>query len=114
MRELAKVYASMLRANGRPFNFLLTVNNNRAQGRQHCVWGDREHPRTVVTPRHGEVSALQDVDVDLGERTFCSACWQWLPFEQVVCPSCGSSDAVVQRPRRISGWLGVQCYFVID
>ena len=109
-RELAKVYASMLRVNGRPLNFRLTVNNNLVQGRQQCVWGDGEKPRTVVTPRHGEVSALQNVDVDLGERAFCSACWQWLPFEKVVCPSCGSSDAVVQRPRRISGWLGVQRY----
>ena len=109
-RELAKVYSSMLQANGTPLNFRLTVNNNRVRGREHCVWGDGELQRIVVTPRHGAVSALQDVDVDLGERTFCSACWQWLPFEQLTCPSCGSSDAVVQRPRRISGWLGVQRY----
>ena len=110
IRELAKVYSSMLQTNGRPLNFRLTVNNNQVRGRQHCVWGDGEHPRIVVTPRHGEVSALQNVDIDLGERAFCSACWQWLPFEQLACPSCGSSDPVVQRPRRISGWLGVQRY----
>ena len=107
-RELAKVYSSMLRMNGTPLSFRLMVNNNQVRGRQHCVWGDSDTPRLVDTPRHGQVNARQVVDVELGERDYCSACWQWLSSGQHVCPSCGSADPVVPRPRRIHGWLGIQ------
>ena len=109
-RELAKVYSSMLKPNGTPLSFSLAVNTNPVQGRQHCVWGDDDPPRTVSTPRHGEVNVLQTVSVDLGERNFCSACWQWLPADEDRCGTCGPAEAVLPRPRRIHGWLGVQRY----
>ena len=110
VRELARVYSCMLRRNGVPLSFALQVNSGQIKGRQHCVWGDGEHSRIVSTPRHGEVDARQVVDVNLGNRLFCSACWQWLPIDGEVCPSCGSLDQVAIRRRRIHGWLGVQRY----
>ena len=109
-RELAKVYSSMLRPHGTPLTFQLTINNNQVQGRQHCIWGDGETPRTVDTPRHGKVNAFQVLDVDLEPRSYCSKCLQWLAFEQQLCPTCESSNAVVKRRRRVAGWLGVQRY----
>ena len=113
-RELAKVYSSMLKINGTPLSFKLMVNSDCVQGRQHCFWGDGEYPRVVSTRRHGDVDALQLVDVELGERKYCSACWQWLLSEQSICPSCDSGDQVVARRRRVHGWIGIQRYLSVN
>ena len=110
VRELSKVYSSMLRENGTPISFQLTVNSVQVQGRQHCVWGDESGIRQVQTPRHGTVNAIQDVDFNLGERPFCLSCLQWLSAELESCPACGESGEVVQRGRRVRGWLGLQRY----
>lgn len=110
VRELGRAYSCMLRSNGVPLSFALQVNTTQVRGRQHCVWGDGDPLRIVSTPRHGEVDAFQAVNVDLGDRLFCSACWQWLQADVRVCPSCDSPDQVVSRLRRIHGWLGIQRY----
>jgi len=110
VRDLARVYSSMLRQAGAPLSFTLKVNGAEVRGRQHCVWGGPGSPERVVATRYGEVSAYQTVNTTLPPRDFCTSCWQWLPPNEDTCPACGSTENVVSRQRRVHGWLGIQRY----
>ena len=103
-RELSKTYSAMLRENGVPISFELFVNRNPVQPRYPCIWNE---DRSVEHPRFGTVNALATIDKTLGDRPFCLACWQWLAAGQDMC-SCGQEGGIVQRHRRVHGWLGVQ------
>ena len=105
-RELSKTYSAMLRENGVPVSFALSVNGNQVRGRLPCTWSEE---RVVQSQRLGTVNAIQTIDRDLSDRPFCLACWQWLPAGQTEC-SCGRRGQVIQRERRVYGWLGVQRY----
>ena len=105
-RELSKTYSAMLRENGVPVSFALSINGNRVQGRHPCIWSEE---RRVQNQRSGIVSAYQTIDRQLSDRPFCLACWQWLPAGQVAC-SCGRSGQITQRGRHVHGWLGIQRY----
>jgi len=111
VKDLGRVYSSMLRTNGVPVSFELTVNNGAVRGREHCIWGGDLGPdRIVPTGRYGDVSAYQVIETTLPARDFCTRCWQWLPPNDEICPECDSSATVVVRQRRVHGWLGIQRY----
>ena len=103
-RELGKTYSSMLRESGDPISFVLFVNRTQVQARNPCVWGE---DRIVQSSRFGTVSAFHTIDRNLNDRPFCLACWQWLSAGQDEC-SCGRGRKIVQRQRRVHGWLGIQ------
>ena len=105
-RHLSTAYSAILRSNGVPISFLLSLNGNRISARYPCTWSEK---RIVDSPRLGEVRAIQTIDRNLSDRPFCLACWQWLPAGQLEC-SCGRTGDVVQRKRHVHGWLGVQRY----
>ncbi len=52
-----------------------------------------------------------EIDEELDPREFCTTCWFWLNENESTCPSCGSSDHLIIRKRRLKGWIGVQRYF---
>jgi len=106
-KRLATTYAAMLRDGGVPIRFDLWLNTRRVLAAGHCVWNE---DRFVDTPRHGQVYAVQKIDRSLPDRPFCAACWQWLSAADAVCPACGGADNVVQRERRVHGWIGLQRY----
>ena len=106
-RDLAKAYSAMLRSNGIPLSFRLTLNGRRVSAVDHCVWSEE---RSVDTTRHGTVCAVQKIDRQLPDRPFCISCWQWLPAFDSICPACGAADNIVQRKRRVHGWIGLQRY----
>jgi len=110
-KELSRTYSAMLRPNGVPLSFRLYQNGTKILARNHCIWGGEGNPsREVVTSRYGIVSAYQPVDVQLPDRPFCAACWQWLPFQETNCPMCGGTTNVMVRSRRVRGWIGLQRY----
>jgi hypothetical protein len=110
-RELSRTYSAMLRPNGVPITFRLFLNGTLVRGRNHCIWGGEGNAnREVTTSRFGIVNAYQTIEVNLADRPFCTACWQWLPFQQQDCPMCESQANVTIRSRRVRGWLGVQRY----
>ena len=91
--------------------FRLEINGNQVRPKLHCIWGGPgNHERSVETSRHGTVDTFQPFDVSLGSRPFCTQCWNWLGLDQEVCPSCEAAGVVVQRDRRVHGWLGIQRY----
>jgi len=106
-KRLATTYAAMLRDGGVPIRFGLQLNTRRVLAAGHCVWNE---DRFVDTPRHGQVYAVQKIDRSLPDRPFCNTCWQWLSAADAVCPACGGADNVVQRERRVHGWIGLQRY----
>jgi len=102
IKELGRVYAAMLRANGNPITFKLKVNSKLVSGRQHCIWGGEGNPaRIVPTARWGDVEAYQQISKKLRDRPFCTKCWQWLSKLESVCPLCESKGTVVSRQRVI-------------
>ena len=105
-RELSKTYSAMLRSTGVPISFALFVNRHRVQARYPCTWGEE---RFAQSPRFGTVISFQTIDRSLSDRPFCLACWRWMPAGQTCC-SCGRGGEIVERKRRIHGWLGVQRY----
>ncbi len=105
-KRLSRIYSAMLRSGGSPLQFELQVGNNRVLGRQHCTW---DESRKVAHPRLGDIPAIITLDQDLGSRPYCTRCWQWLS-DGSACPTCGGASFVINRPRRIRGWLGIQTY----
>ena len=110
-KQLGRIYSSMIGPASTPIGFRLQINGNQVRSRLHCVWGGPGNAeRSVETSRHGTVNAFQTLDAQLPSRPFCTQCWNWLGPGQETCFSCGASDVVVQRNRRIHGWLGIQRY----
>jgi len=110
-KELGRTYSTMLRSNGRPISFQLSLNGTLVEKRDHCIWGGEGNPERIVrTAKYGEVDAYQVVDGRLADRPFCVRCWQWLSVGEQDCPACGLNDEIVLRERRVYGWLGVQRY----
>jgi hypothetical protein len=108
-KQLGRVYSSMLRPNGVPTRFDLTVNGVQVKRRDHCIWSGPGNPERVVqTAKYGPVNAFRAIDVRLANRLFCSACWQWLPAGDPLCPACGKGTNLIERERRVFGWLGIQ------
>ena len=110
-RQLGKIYSSMIGPARTPVGFRLEINGNRVRPRMHCVWGGPGNPpRCVETSRHGPIDAFQPFDVHLPSRPFCTQCWNWLGADQETCPACEDTGVVVERERRVHGWLGIQRY----
>ena len=110
-RQLGRTYSSMIGPASTPVGFGLEINGNQVRPKLHCIWGGHGNPeRSVETSRHGTVDAFQPFDVRLPSRPFCTQCWNWLGPDQGTCPSCEASGVVVQRDRRVHGWLGIQRY----
>lgn len=75
---------------------------------RHCAW---EQKRFVETKAFGNVPARIEIDKTLDPQRFCSTCWVWLLEADEVCSSCGHNHDVIERSRRLKGWLGIQRYF---
>src|SRR3546814_19826556 len=75
---------------------------------RHCAWDAK---RVVETKTFGNVPARIDIDKTLAPQRFCTTCWVWLLDADEVCASCGHDHDVIERSRRLKGWLGVQRYF---
>lgn len=106
-QHLGEAYAAMLRQNGIPLSFQLTLNGRRVLAKNHCVWDDS---RIVETSRWGPIPAVISIDRHLPNRPFCLSCWQWLVAGDGACPACGTATSVVQRDRHVHGWIGLQRY----
>lgn len=109
-KELQRTYSAMLRPDGVPISFKLGLNTTTLKGRQHCVWGNASSPDRTVQTRIGLIDAFQEIDNRLGPRPYCMRCWQWLGADMSDCPTCAKRDAVMQRERRVRGWVGIQRY----
>lgn len=110
-KNLGRTYSSMLRTGGTPIQFALEVNATAVRPKVHCVWGGPGNPdRKAESPRYGSINAFQEINADLGQRPFCTQCWNWLGATEETCPQCAQDGKIVRRDRKIRGWIGIQRY----
>ena len=103
--RLSRVYNKIMREIG----LRIFVSSAELQPREFCVWG---RTRSVVTKGiFGTIAAIFDVNENLGTRSYCEDCWNWLLESETVCTICESSERLQKRPRKVQGWLGIQRYF---
>ena len=112
-RELSRIYAPIL---GRGI-INIYVDEDKLVSRGHCTWGADRY----VTRDNERIYAKHEIDVDFGTDYFCSNCWEWIDdvpvvqgIDAIVCPKCGDSSSIVQKKRRLTGWIGVQRYYDQD
>lgn len=102
--RLGKVYGRVMTRYGVSINY----DGDVVTPRTHCAWDAK---RSVDTQSFGIVPARLDIDKTLDSRRFCTTCWVWLNDDEIVCSACGEAENVINRERRLKGWLGVQRYF---
>jgi|GEM_PF-870091 len=103
-RTLGKIYGRVMRK----LNISIFYDGDVVKPWKHCVW---DKARKVPTQKHGDVPARIDIEEDLGIRKFCKTCWVWLLDHEEECSACGEKKGVVERRRKITGWIGIQRYF---
>ena len=103
--QISRVYNKIMRDIG----LKVMVAGQELKAREFCTWDKKRSADTGN--RFGRVPAILPIDVDLGERQYCSDCWVWLLSQELECPSCGSEGQLQTRSRRVSGWIGVQRFF---
>lgn len=112
-KKLSRIYAPILQKG--IFNIL--INEDKLTSRGHCIWGDNRY-----VMRDGEKNyAKQEIDHSFGTDYYCTNCWEWIDdisasrdIEKIVCPKCGESSGVIQKERRLTGWIGVQRYYDLE
>lgn len=103
--KLSRVYNKIIQDLG----LRVIVAGSELHSRKFCTWDPK---RSVDTKSDfGRVPTIIPIDEDLGSQMYCDDCWVWLAGTDDLCPSCGSSDRLRRRDRRISGWLGIQRFF---
>ena len=105
--KLSLVYNKIMRDVG----LKIIVAGQELKSRDFCVWDKQRSVETQGKSGFGRVPAVLPIDVDLGERRYCTDCWVWLLQTDPVCPACGSSGQLRARTRKISGWIGIQRFF---
>ena len=106
----SKVYSTMLRSPGHPIHFRLLLCGKTIKQKQHCIWGDNGETRAVQTKKYGQINAYQPINITLPSKKFCLSCWTWLLPNTSTCHACGESCSIVDRERKITGWLGILRY----
>jgi hypothetical protein len=103
-KRLGKIYGRVMAAMG----VSIIYGGEGIKPWRHCTWDTK---RSVPTKDHGNVPARIEIDEELDPRKYCTTCWIWLNSEDTKCPSCGLDTHLIERQRRLKGWIGVQRYF---
>ena len=96
--QLGAIYSYLLADRG----FELVVDQTPVTPYRHCTWSGK---RSVV--RSGEtIPARIEIDETLPPLKVCQQCGVWQDVDTDECQHCGE-QALVERERRVHGWLGV-------
>jgi hypothetical protein len=102
--RLGKVYGRVMAKLG----LSILYDGDSIKSWRHCIW---DSTRSVPTAEFGNVPARIEIDEELPPRKFCRTCWVWLGETEAACPNCGESNNLLDRKRRLTGWIGVQRFF---
>ncbi len=105
-KHLARTYSSLL-TDSEAGKIRLIVNETRLKPLHHCVWAGE---RSVELPDGTTVHAVEKLNVALAPRRYCTYCMRTLTTDEEFCPTGSSNCNVVDSPRRIRGWVGLQRY----
>lgn len=106
-KHLARTYSSLLLQGSEVGNLRLRLNGTRIDARRHCVWHE---DRTLELSDGTIVRAVERIDTPLAPRRYCTHCMLMLPNDGSPCPSGSAGCTIVETPRRIRGWIGLQRY----
>jgi len=98
---LGDVYSYLLREQ----NFSLLVDGRSVQPLMPCLWDSKR----FVVQRGERYPAYIEIDKELTPLKACQSCGRWQDLSARECEECGSTS-LEERPRRITGWLGIQRY----
>ena len=102
---LGDVYTHLI-ANER---FSLIVNGVQVVPRRRCAWGANRSITYGVGSQAEQIPAVVQIDQSYPSMANCTRCRNWQEIGRGECVECGSTN-LVERERRISGWLGIQRY----
>jgi hypothetical protein len=102
--KLGKIYGRVMS----DMDIAIIYDGDRIMPVKHCIWDAK---RSVETQAFGRVPAMIPIDEALPPRRYCTSCWVWLTEHDTSCAACGNTDNVIERQRRLRGWVGIQRYF---
>ncbi|WP_223531785.1 ATP-binding protein [Pseudomonas sp. GL-RE-20] len=105
-KHLAKAYSSLL-SSSEAGAIRLTLGGARITPLRPCVW---DESRSVELPDGTVVSAVERFDVALAPRRYCEHCMRTLTSEQEQCPTGSLNCKIIETPRKVRGWVGIQRY----
>lgn len=105
-KHLARTYSSLL-VNSEAGAIRLMLCGARVTPLRPCVW---DQGRSVELSDGTVVHAVEQFDVALAPRRYCEYCMRTLSTEQLHCPTGSASCKIVETPRRVKGWVGIQRY----
>ncbi|MCW5870594.1 MAG: ATP-binding protein, partial [Candidatus Eremiobacteraeota bacterium] len=103
--KLGEVYSYLLTTK----QYKLYVNGVQVKPRVPCAWGESRYVTFGTGSTAEQIHAVIKIDQTLQPMNACSNCGNWQLPAHPVCQDCGS-DSLVERPRRVHGWLGIQRY----
>lgn len=96
-------------------SLVITVNGEQVRPFRWCVWGENRFVEIGAETRLGvpiRIPAYQQFDTILGVGYYCRSCLSWQPEgapHTGQCAFCGD-NTVMERSRRMKGWVGIQRY----
>lgn len=105
-KQLARTYSALLARTGAG-RFRLQVNGARVEALRPCVW---DESRSVELPDGTNVAAIERFDIPLASRRYCVHCMRTLANDEAACPTGSPACEIVETPRRLHGWVGIQRY----
>lgn len=105
-KHLARTYASLL-STSEAGAIRLSVGGTRVMPLRPCVW---DESRTVELADNTTVAAVERFDVKLAPRRYCNHCMRALATDEEQCPTGSDQCQIVESPRRVRGWVGIQRY----
>ena len=99
-KQLGRTYSRIIRNK----NIDLIFEGVNCKPFKHFRWSE------VRKGRKG-VPAYWPIDATLNTQKYCTSCFEWLNFEDLICPVCSEKKFIVERKKKIKGWIGLQCYW---
>ncbi len=107
-KQLESIYTPLLTSK----DIIVLVKGRQLSPRNHCVWSDSRY----VVYNQANVPARVDIDRDLGHSLFDVERNRYLtedeaePFYAAQSNGEPLPDNIVERSKRLTGWLGIQRY----
>lgn len=99
-KRLEKVYTPILSLR----NVSIVIQGKELSPQPLCVWGESR----FVVRKNRQISAIQKIDIDLGEMYFDESRNRYLTEDEYDYIDEDRKAYIIKRPRRLIGWLGVQ------
>ncbi|GJI99176.1 hypothetical protein RugamoR57_58940 [Duganella caerulea] len=105
-KHLAKTYSALL-SNSEAGAIRLMLSGMRVSPLRPCVW---DPSRSIELPDGTIVGAVEQFDIALAPRRYCEHCMRTLTSDQEQCPTGSANCTILETPRKVKGWVGLQRY----